>query len=191
MIKEEYLNQLLGVMEQFGVVSPSLRLLLSKSLIDIELVKGQTLLFKNEIPKNFWFVITGMGRALQLINGVEKTVWFWFSGDFIFTNPGFFTQKPAHYNVEITEHSHLLYLSYQSMVQITTSFPVFNAIIEGIRDEHSIQLMAHIAQLKDWNCQDRFDFFYDRHKRVFNFLPIKYIADFLAIHPHNICRYMR
>jgi hypothetical protein len=71
----------------------------------VHYAKGIKIQHHRQRPDQLWFMISGMAKESAITQeSLEKwTTWFWYTNDFLFTEPGMFHLTEADEEIELIE----------------------------------------------------------------------------------------
>lgn len=150
--------------------------------------KGTRILYQREVQNKIWFIVRGSAREYRDDLGAglhEKTTWFWFATDIIYTVPGFFGQNPVQSSIELLEDSHLLYLNIDDYLYLKNETTI---LFEKIRDHCESLRLAHWQNNIHLNGKQKYLQLFQLHPNLFIYAKQKDIANFLGITPDTLSK---
>ena len=191
MISQASYLLLIQCLAKLKPMDPSTAIALRPYLQEQTLRRGEHLLYKGAVHSMLLFVVSGSVReaAIHPLTSKEETTWMWFSGDFVYTKPGFFSQQPAESRVEAMEDCMLVSIGYKEFVELSKDRADFNPLFELVRDHYHRALKRHALDLVALSNQQRFDLFILAHPTALLVLNHQYIASFLGIRDKGLDRY--
>lgn len=191
MISDESFNILISRMKKIRPIDQDFVVQLRPLLHEISLKRGELILNEGVVPNFVYFVISGSAReiAIHPSTGEKETTWMWFQYDFIYTNPGFFSEEPADCRIEAMEDAVLVYINREDFSQFEKSFTLAHKLAELIRDHYQKIWKQYANDLAVLSNQERFDKFIAAHPKAMTTLVHQHIASFLGIRDKGLGRY--
>jgi CRP-like cAMP-binding protein len=158
--------------------------------------------FKREyIPQKYYFFKAGdVCRKIAYINkgttrtfttdekGREHILYFSFEDWLIGDQESLYTQEPGLWSIQAVEDCELFYISKVEMDMLESKIP-------KLREWHSIkQFRNHfatlhlLAEIKTMTTEERYNHLIEKHPKVFQRVPLQYIASYLDIEPQSLSR---
>ena len=193
MISDGSFNLLLAVLKEFGMPSASLVLQLRPVLHEMRVEKGEVLLPVGVKHHLVFFIINGvcMEAIIHPETKKKETSWMWFSGDFIYVSPGFFSQQFSRNSAEALQECRMIFMTYLDFVLLCRNYEEFGHLTELIRDHYTAALKRHALDLASLTNQQRYDQFIKKHPKALLTLSHKPIASFLGILDKGLGRYSK
>jgi CRP-like cAMP-binding protein len=192
MVSKEYLGQLLKVLERFCALSGEFATALEPLIVSRRFNGLKNILREGEVQEQLWFVASGLVREVSLSpdTAVGRTSWFWYEGDFVFAQPGFFAGLPSLVEIEVYGGTVLLELPRMDLAVLMQDFEEGSLLTETIRYRNEAARSAHTADLINLRHAEMVRRFYRDHKSVFLIARAKDIASFLGIKDNGIRRFL-
>lgn len=182
-------DTLLKKVSSFQQVSPRFIRRLIPLLRIREMSRGMLLLQAGHRPAHLWFMYEGFAREIGHDEEYERTSWFYFAGDFMYSYPSFFNQLPAFRDIEIIADSTVVEISYKDLIGLRHDFEELNFTIDLARDQCESERARHASESHTLSARERYEQFYKKHKPLFNLARHKDIASFLRIKSDGFRRY--
>lgn len=191
MISDESFDILISRLKKFKPMYESFLIQLHPLLHEISQKRGELILLEGVVPNLVYFVISGSAREISIhpLTGERETSWMWFPDDFIFTNPGFFSEEPAECSIEAMEDVVLVCIERKDFAEFKGAFPLAHKLAEMIRDYYLKLLKKYAFDLTVLSNQERFDKFIAAHPKAMATLVHQHIASFLGIRDKGLGRY--
>lgn len=182
-ISEESFQQLIVVMERVMVLSFPFKMALKKVLFETEYDRGARVLNFGETQGKVWFLLSGLFREIRMNRQAlkEKTSWFWPAMNFVYTDPGFFSQQPSSRAIEVEEESRAVLISYQDWSDLKETFRETDKVTELIRGSYNQFRMEHMEDMKSLTVDERY---LDKEEILDYLFPrtqLNYIADYMGM----------
>jgi len=185
-------NRLVEVKKRFHPISSAYVLQMAQ-FSHIKFYKaGETILNFKEIQSFVWFQGSGttMEITRDLISGKEFTTWFWFPDDFLYTEPGFFSQHPSVSSIVALEDSIFMYISVEDFLTLKQLFSETEKVSEKLRDNYKMRRTQHTLDMKHIAIE-RIRSFHSTHPALFKVCSRKRLASFLGMSPDTLTREMK
>lgn len=150
--------------------------------------KGAFLLQEQNISRQFFFIIKGCVRLFYIVDGVEKSAFFYTENDFVSSYESFTKQIPSKHNFQATEDTEVLIISDQHAFQLLEYSPKFDFLARVIMEEELIAYQEMVASFITLNPKQRYLKFLERKGNLLQRLPQHYIASYLGISPESLSR---
>lgn len=183
-------QQFIQVLEKIMPLSSVVKMMLMEMVFEEFGKKETRILNQREIQKRLWFIFDGSAREFKDKNAEiqEQTLWFSFSGDLLYTIPGFFSQTPASGSIELLEDSHLVYLNVEDYLRLEreTDF-----LFKKIRDHYDAVRQNYEFNRLHLSGKQKYLQLFTAHPSLFNSAKMKDIAYFLGISPNSLSRFRK
>jgi hypothetical protein len=187
-ISDESFNTLIGVMEKFLVLSFKFKTTLRSMLFETTFPRNKRILNFSQLQEIVWFMLDGLAMEIRedeySLN--EKTSWFWLLFDFMYTDPGFFSQQNSTRAIHIMEASKVVLISYRNWKVLHDTFEETNEITELIRGNYAQARQQHAEEIKNLSTEDRYLNNEVLLNKLFGRVKLKYIAEFMGMAPDTL-----
>lgn len=150
--------------------------------------KGEFFLKQNQYCKQLAFVQSGSIREFLYFNDKEITKWISNSGYFAVDLSSFLFQQPSICNWQAIEDCEVLVISKDN-------FDAIGNVVENWQEVKSLfiakcfsilesRVIAHLAM----NAEERYNHFFQINPKLFNEVPLNYIASMLGMTPETLSR---
>lgn len=150
--------------------------------------KGAFLLQEQTISRQFFFLIKGCVRLFYIVDGIEKSAFFYTENDFVSSYESFTKQIPAKHNFQATEKTEVLLISDQHAFQLLEFSPKFDFLARVIMEEELIAYQEMVASFITLSPKQRYLNFLEHKGNLVQRLPQHYIASYLGISPESLSR---
>lgn len=172
----------------FGVVDSNELNAITSKFKPKSIKKGDFLLRTGEVCKELSFIQSGLIRIF--VNEEEKEVTQWIStpGYFVTDLSSFIMQDPARFNIQALTDGEIYTITFKDYKSIGNNIPKWHeleklflmrcfAIIEN-------RVYSHLSM----NAEERYEFFFNQNKELFNQVPLQYLASMLGMTPETFSR---
>jgi hypothetical protein len=189
-ISNESFNELIRVLETFMALSFRLKIALKEVLYETIYEKDARILNFGDTQRMVWFLLEGLFREVRMNRTTlkEKTSWFWPVRNFIYTDPGFFSQQPSERAIEAVERSKAVFISYLDWSALKAGFEEVELITEIIRGGYNKIRIEHVEDMKLLNIDERY---LDKEETLDYLFPraqLNHISDYMGMAPDTLGR---
>jgi CRP-like cAMP-binding protein len=152
--------------------------------------KKENLISEGQICTNISFILRGSMRQYHVVDGEEKTTFFFFDNHYACNYESFLTQQPSDVTIEAMEDCEILYFSREVMHRLYRLYPTYETfgrmIAEGV-------YMCAMERLKTFllnSPEERYRRFLQNYDAtiILERVPQHYIASYLGITPVSLSR---
>ncbi|MCD9584848.1 Crp/Fnr family transcriptional regulator [Tenacibaculum maritimum] len=163
-----------------------------KDLIRIEVFKKGTLLLKKgEVAESYYFNVKGCIRLYYMVNGEEKTTFFYTENQFVSSIKSFTRQVPSNHFFECEEDCILGVLSYEAEKKLLRKFPKFEQLYKVILEEQLSHYQEVLSSFITTKPEERYKSFFKSHPALVQRIPQYKLASYLGIAPESLSRIKR
>ena len=183
-------NLLRQILNHISPVSEEEVEFLLKNSEEATLKKGDFLLKEGQMARSIYFVLSGVFRVYQNIDGREITSYFSYSerNPFAASFPSFLTQSPSNEYVEAIESSSVISISYDQLNKLYDSSNGFERLGRILAEKNYLLAMERINSLQYQSARDRYNIFMKIYPGLLNRIPHHYIASYLGVTPESLSR---
>ena len=151
-------------MEKFKPLSIEFKRELKAILYETEYLKGSRILNCRELQNTVWLMLAGLAKESYSnpLTLKEKTTWFWFKNNFMYTVPGFFDQQPAESAIELLTDCKVIFINYDDFTKLKKDFGEAEKLSEKIRTSYEKARRELADDIKNLTATQR----YIKHKNV-------------------------
>ena len=142
---------------------------------------------KNQVPRNLYYIESGIARHFYKSKNKEFTSWFSKENDFM-ANSGFFTQQPVHEIIVALEDTQAYAISYYDFDKFCLKSHSLESFVRKSLAEQLYLLDQHISSNILLSAKERYDKFVIQFPDIVLRVPLIYIASFLGITPETLSR---
>ena len=152
------------------------------------LEKGDFLIKAGDISKSFFYNASGFVRLFYLIEGEEKTAYFYGEGTFISAYSSFIKQTPCSFFLQTTENTEVAVISVEASEALLAHSPKFEKLARIAMEEEMVSLQEIIGSLLTLSPEKRYLELLERNPEIFQRVPQMQIASFLGVKPESLSR---
>jgi CRP-like cAMP-binding protein len=152
--------------------------------------KRDILLREGQISNHIGFVVSGSFRQYYVIDGEEKTTFFFFENHFVCDYDSFLTQRPCDHNVEAMEDSEILYFDRETIYRLYRLYPKFETFGRLIAENVYLCIKDRLSHFLLSNPERRYLRFLEsaEAEEILQRVPQHYIASYLGVTPVSLSR---
>ncbi|UTA70111.1 Crp/Fnr family transcriptional regulator [Emticicia sp. 21SJ11W-3] len=181
---ERYINSYFGVEEE--------DLLHISSLFKPQtLKKGDFYLKTGRYCKKMSFVRSGLIRIYATTDDREVTQWISTAGYFTTDLASFVFEKPARWTIQALTDTELFTISKEDYSRLGSRIPKWHLLEKLFIARCFIMLEDRIFRHLSMSAEERYQFFFEQNKELFNQVPLQYLASMLGMTPETFSRIRR
>lgn len=165
---------------------------LLKELIPVHTVpKDSILLEADAISSEFYFVLEGCIRLFYLVDGQEKTTFFYTEHQFVSSYESFTKQQAAGHYFQTLEASKIAVISLETAQTVLQAAPVFGHLARIIMEEELSIYQRMLASFITMNASQRYTQLQEQHPELIQRIPQYHLATYLGVSPETLSRIRR
>jgi CRP-like cAMP-binding protein len=172
----------------FGVIDTQELTSIASLFIVEKFKKGELLLKKGKRCSRLSFINSGILRIYVETEKKEITQWISTNGSFITDLSSFIFEEPARWNIQALNDVELFTIKKVDYDKIKTLIPKWNEIEKLFIIKCFITLENRIFNHLSMSAEDRYHYFFENNKELFNQVPLQYIASMLGMNPETFSR---
>ena len=154
------------------------------------ITKGEFLLRAGANCQRLSFVNSGYFRmfALDEHGNKEVTQWISWEGYFVTDLASFLFDQPARWNIQALSDGHIHTISkqdYRNLANYSQDWPRLERLFLA---KCFVTIENRVFQLLSMTAEERYLFFFNQHPKLFNQVPLQYIASLLGMTPETLSR---
>ncbi|MFM2268355.1 MAG: hypothetical protein RL757_1796 [Bacteroidota bacterium] len=152
--------------------------------------KRDTLLSEGQICNEIAFVVSGSFRQFYVVDGEEKTTFFFFEQHFACDYDSFLTQRPCDHNIEAMEDGEMLYFKRDVMLRMYKLYPKYETFARLIAENVYLCIKERLGHFLLDKPEARYRNFMKSHESawILQRVPQHYVASYLGITPVSLSR---
>lgn len=178
----------LYIKSYFGIVQQSDLQKISNLFTLTSYKKGDYFLKTGSQSNEMSFVQTGLLRVYAITNKKEVTQWISTKGFFITDLSSFVFETPTNWNIQALVDTELYTISRKNYNKIATLIPEWTHL-EKLFIVSCFKMMEdRIFRHLSMTAEERYTWFFENNKELFNLVPLQYIASLLGMTPETFSR---
>ncbi|MGY0035053.1 Crp/Fnr family transcriptional regulator [Pedobacter sp. NJ-S-72] len=150
--------------------------------------KGDYFLKSGKPADQLSFVQSGMFRIFAETADKEVTQWISTQGYFVTDLSGFIFEKPARWNIQALTDAILFTINRADYKRIGALVPRWQEFEKLFITRCFTTLEDRIFTHLSMSAEERYSFFFENNKELFNQVPLQYIASMLGMTPETFSR---
>lgn len=188
MTKDKTKEQLIDFLSSLPGLKEDLVLQLSEMIPVISPSKGTVLLAEGAVPKECYYVLKGLVRQYQFVDGTERTTEFYTESNGTVSSVHYSNQTPSTFYLECMEDCLLIagtieideahYEQFPELISITKM--MLENDLNKAKSDHSTFILS--------SPKDRYLHFLKTRPDISNRVPLHQIASYLGMTPESLSR---
>ena len=150
--------------------------------------KGTILLREGEIANKSYFPFEGCVRQYYLIDGIEKTTFFFTEGQSISSFQGINEKTPSKYYLECVEDCRLTVSFHEDELEMYRRFPKFKMLCLKETERQLGNYQEMLAYYITSSPEERYLNLLKTRSELLNRVPQHQIASYLGVKPESLSR---
>ncbi|MEN9998765.1 MAG: hypothetical protein RI922_1755 [Bacteroidota bacterium] len=176
------------IQSYFGVVNDE-DLQLISSLFKLTTIKKGDYLVKSERRcDKMCFVESGLLRVFVTTEEKEVTQWISSKGYFATDLSSFVFEVPSRWNIQALVDTQVHMITVEDYKKIGKLVPTWNVLEKLFIVRCFAMLEDRIFSHLSMSAEERYTFFFENNKELFNQVPLQYIASMLGMTPETFSR---
>lgn len=150
--------------------------------------RGDYLLHNGQIERFTYYVLSG-AIAVKLENEENShIIRFGYQGSFFNSLPSFFDDSPSKFEMVALRRTEVKRYSKEAVFRLIDEKPEFKTAYISILENLTAQFVEREIDLLTHSPQERYQRVLKRSPRLFEEVPLKYIAEYLRMTPETLSR---
>lgn len=150
--------------------------------------KGSYLLREGEITDKCWFVLKGCVRQFHIIDGSEKTTFFYTENQAIAPTSNYEKQIPSDYYLSCVEDTIASVTNLRSVPEMFKKYPKFESLTLVFMGQDYSQTKESFAKFKTSSPEDRYLHLLENRPDLLQRVPQLHIASYIGVTPESLSR---
>jgi CRP-like cAMP-binding protein len=172
----------------FGIAQPDDLVAIGQFFQPTTLKKGNYFLETGKACNQLSFIQSGMLRIYVQTEDKEVTQWISTKGFFVTDLAGFVFETPARWTIQALSDVELFTINRADYINISKLVPKWHELEKLFIARCFIMLEDRIFTHLSMTAEERYNFFFEHNKELFNQVPLQYIASMLGMTPETFSR---
>jgi CRP-like cAMP-binding protein len=152
--------------------------------------KRENIVEEGQVSKHIYFIIKGSMRQYHIIDGEEKTTFFFFENDLACNYESFLKQTPSDTTIETMEDVEVLYFTHEVIHRMYRLYPKYETMGKMIAEKVYMCAMDRLKTFLLNTPEERYQHFLksEEAELILERVPQHYIASYLGITPVSLSR---
>lgn len=178
----------LSIKSHFGIIKPDELESITSLFRPETLKKGDYFLQTNKKCERLSFVQSGFLRIFIETESKEVTQWISTKGYFVTDLSSFIFDKPARWTIQALTDTEIYTLNKRDYKEIINTIPQWAELEKMFIIHCFITLEERVLSHLSMSAEERYHFFFENNKELFNQVPLQYIASMLGMTPETFSR---
>lgn len=161
---------------------------LLKNVPIIDIKKNEYLLKEAEISTAFYFVEKGLIRMYYLVDGSEKTTYFYEANSFVSSYESFTKQTPSKNYIQAITKAKVAVFNIEVVFEILKKFPRFESLSRIVMEEELSIYQEMISSFITMDAKQRYLNLLKTKPHLLLQVPQYQIATYLGVSPETLSR---
>ncbi len=172
----------------FGVLDPVELNTISSFFKPSTLKKGTFYLKTGQQSEELSFILSGLMRIYVDLETKEITQWISSQGYFITDLSSFIFDTPARWNIQTLVDTQVYTIQKEDYNNLGKVIPKWHHLEKLFIAKCFATLEDRVFSHLSMTAEERYHFFFDQNKELFNQVPLQYIASLLGMTPETFSR---
>ncbi len=183
------MNELeLNIRNYFGIIEEEEIKTISRLFQKTTLEKGDFYLKTGGMNNKLSFVQSGYLRVFAYTENKEITQWISTQGYFVTDLASLLFDHPARWNIQALTDAVLYTISQEDYLKIGKLVANWHELEKLFMGKCFTMMEDRIFSHLSMSAEERYIYFFEQHKELFNQIPLQYIASMLGMTPETFSR---
>ncbi|MDX8553535.1 Crp/Fnr family transcriptional regulator [Tenacibaculum sp. 1B UA] len=182
------MHEFIKYIQKYISVSEELKNVIKNVVVVKDYEKGEQLVKQGKICNKTYFILQGTARVYYYLEDKDITNWV-YPQNVIFTSwNSYVLRKPSSENIEVTEKSTILSLSYDDWQEIYSSYPEFERFGRMIAEENIATIDDFYKKIYFLNAKEKYEKLLQYYPTIITRANLGHIASMLGISQETLSR---
>lgn len=150
--------------------------------------KGDYVLKTGMYSGQLGFIQSGIMREFLFVDGKEVTKWILTKGYFVVDLSSFILCQLVRWNIQALTHCELYVIDRMNYEKIAEIIPRWAEIEKITLAKYFSAIEDRIVTHLSMTAEERYRFFFENNRELFNQVPLQYLASILGMTPETLSR---
>lgn len=176
------------IKEHFGVFTQQELKIIQTYFVEEKLQKNDLFAKSGKICDKLGFVKSGILRVYTLAEGKEITQWISTENSLVTEVMGFFFNQPNRWSIQALTETELLVISKENYLKLCTELPKWIDMEKAFIMKCFTMLENRVFSHLSMTAEERFELYFSQNPKLFNQVPLHYIASLLGMSAETFSR---
>lgn len=182
------INSLISFLKNYSELTDEEVAFLSANLESKQYNKDDILLKENEVSNAFFFVVSGCIRLYYMVDGEEKTAFFYTENKFVSSYESFTKQIPSTHYLQAVENSELVVISFENAYALLEKYPKFEFLARVMMEEELSTYQKIISTFITLSPEQRYLHLLKNQPELLQRIPQQHLATYVGVKAESLSR---
>lgn len=182
------IEQFIAHLNSYSAISEAAKDYLRTQLPVRKYPRGAALLEAGQVSTEFFFLLQGATRLYYMVEGEERTAFFYTENQFVSSYESWTKQLPAKHFLEAIEDTQAVVISQQTAFDLLQRFPRFEFLARMIMEEELITYQEIISTFITLNPEQRYLHLMETQPALLRRIPQRHLATYIGVAPESLSR---
>lgn len=150
--------------------------------------KKQLLLRQGDVSNSFFFIVKGCIRMHYLVEGQEKTTFFFTENQFVSSYESFTKQKPSTHNLECVEPCEVVVITQANAFELLSFSKNFDSLARIMMEDELAMYQKIVASFITLTPEERYLDLVKNRPQLIQRIPQHQLATYLGVNAESLSR---
>ena len=154
----------------------------------VEIPKGSEFVQQNGPNDHLGFLVEGLMRAVEVVDGDDHTMMFFDAPCFVTEYVGYLRREPSQYGIVALEHSRLYTWSYDDLQHMYSLSKDGERVGRLIAEQVIAEVIGDVRSFRFDTATERYEKLISVYPRLVQRVPQYMVASYLGVTPESLSR---